>query len=87
MVVEFESLELDNELYILGDFNLGLLFKGNCILNKTHKSKNHFTDFSPKIKKYNEFCSIYGLKQLINCPTRITCNTSTLIDYFNKCTG
>ena len=81
MVTDFESLELNNELYILGDFNIDLLFKGNCILNKTQKSKNHFTDFSPEIKKYNEFCSIYGFKQLINCPTRITCNTSTLIDH------
>ena len=79
MVTEFESLELNNELYILGDFNIDLIFNGNCILNKTHKIKNHFKDFSPKIKKYNEFCSIYGLKQLINCQTRITCNT--LIDH------
>ena len=79
MVTDFESLELNNELYILGDFNIDLLFKGNCILNKTQKSKNHFTDFSPEIKKYNEFCSIYGFKQLTNYPTRITFNTSTLI--------
>ena len=77
MVTEFGSLELINELYILGDFTIDLIFKGNCILNKTHKIKNHFKDFSPKIKKYNEFCSIYGLKQLIKYPTRITCNTST----------
>ena len=55
IVTDFESLELNNELCILGDFNIDLLFKGNCILNKTHKSKNHFTDFSPEIKKYNEF--------------------------------
>ena len=81
MVTDFESLELNNELYILGDFNIDLLFKGNCILNKTQKSKNHFADFSPEIKKYNEFCSIYGFKQLINCPIRITCNISTLIDH------
>ena len=55
--------------------------KRNCILNKTHEIKNHFKEFSSKIKKYNEFCSIYGFKELINCPARITCNTSTLIDY------
>ena len=24
---------------------------------------------------------MYGLPQLINCPTRVTCNTSTLIDH------
>ena len=58
-----------------------MLFKGNCILDKTQEIKNHFKDFSLKIKKNNEFCSIYGFKQLINCPTRITCNTSTLIDH------
>ena len=81
MVTEFESLELNNELYILADFNIDLLFKGNRILNRTHKIKNHFKDFSPEIKKYKEFCSIYGFKQLINCPTKTTFNTSTLIDH------
>ena len=78
IITEFQSLELNNELYILGDLNINLLFKGNCILNKSHEIKNHFRDFSPK---YNEFCSIYGFKQLINCPTRIACNTSTFIDH------
>ena len=39
MVTDFESLELNNELYIHGDFNIDLLFKENCILNKTQKSK------------------------------------------------
>ena len=51
MVTDFESLELNNKLYILEDFNIDLLFKGNCILDKTQKSKNHFTDFLPEIKK------------------------------------
>ena len=54
---------------------------GKCILNKTHETKNHCNDFSPEIKKYNDFCSIYGFKQLINCQTRITCNTFTIIDH------
>ena len=81
MVTEFDLLELNNELYIFGDFNIDLLFKGNCILNKTHEIKNHFKDILLEIKKYNEFCSIYGFKQSINCATRITCNTSTLIDH------
>ena len=79
--MEFESLELNNELYILGDFNKNLLFKGNFILNKAHEVRNHFEDFSLEIKKYNEFCSIYDFKQSINCPTRITCDTFTLIDH------
>ena len=81
IITEFESLELNNELYILGDLNINLLFKGNCILNKTHEIKNYFKEFSPEIKKYNEFCLIYSFKQLVNCPTGTTCNTSTLIDH------
>ena len=32
------------------------------------------------INKYQEFCQIFFLKQLITCPTRVTCNTSSLID-------
>ena len=34
-----------------------------------------------KKKKYIEFCQTFGLKQLIRSPTRITCNTSTLLDH------
>ena len=33
------------------------------------------------INKYQEFCQIFSLKQLITCPTRVTCNTSSLIDH------
>ena len=33
------------------------------------------------INRYGEFCQIHSLKQLITCPTRVTCNTSTLIDH------
>ena len=35
----------------------------------------------PEIRRYKEFCSMYCLSQLIDCPTRITSNTSTLIDH------
>ena len=45
IITEFESLERNNELYTLGHFNINLLFKGNCIVNKTHEIKNHFKDF------------------------------------------
>ena len=30
------------------------------------------------INKYQEFFQIFSLKQLITCPTRVTCNTSSL---------
>ena len=33
------------------------------------------------IKKYYEFCSMFGLKQLTEVPTRVTCSSSTIIDH------
>ena len=33
------------------------------------------------IKKYYEFCTMFGLKQLVQLPTRITCSSSTIIDH------
>ena len=32
------------------------------------------------INKYQEFCKVFSLKQLINCPTHVTCNASSLIE-------
>ena len=36
---------------------------------------------SPEVKNYFQFCSLYGLEQLIQSPTRVTCSTSSLIDH------
>ena len=36
---------------------------------------------SADAKKYHQFCTMHGLKQLVQCPTRVTCSTSTLIDH------
>ena len=33
------------------------------------------------INKYQEFCQIFSLKQLITCPTRVPWSTSSLIDH------
>jgi hypothetical protein len=54
------------EAYILGDFNINLIGK-----NITSNSS----------KRYKEFCTMHGLKQLINSPTRVTENTSSLLDH------
>ena len=45
IITEFESLELNRKPYVFVDFNINLLFKGNCILNKFHEIKNHFKVF------------------------------------------
>ena len=80
IVKSFSHLKLkENEMYLLGDFNINLLQNGNYILNR----KGMVACQGPVhtlINKYQEFCQIFSLKQLITCPTRVTSNTS-LIDH------
>ncbi len=57
----------EQEVYILGDFNINLLSKETLCIRKP--------------KYYTEFCSLHGLRQLLNSPTRITESTSTLLDH------
>ena len=81
IIAEFETLDLNDEHYILGDFNINLLFKGKHVFDKPNEFRQFYKELSPDIKKYTEFCSTYGFKQLIKSPTRTTCSTSTLIDH------
>ena len=62
------SNTFDNqEAYILGDLNINLINKQKHIPNG--------------IKRYKEFCSLYGLEQLISTPTRVTKNSSSILDH------
>ena len=62
------SNTFDNqEVYILGDLNINLINKQKHIPNG--------------IKRYKEFCSLYGLEQLISTPTRVTENSSSILDH------
>ena len=81
MVEKFSNLNLkDNEIYLLGDFNINLFQNGKCILNG--KGSTTFQgSVHTMINRYREFCQIHSLKQLITCPTGVACNTSTLIDH------
>ena len=58
----------NQEVYILGDLNINLI----------NTQKSHIPN---GIKRYREFCSLHGLKQLITSPTRITENSSSLLDH------
>ena len=71
IIREFEAL----------DFNINLLFQDKYVLDKPNETKKINKDLLPEIKRCKEFCSMHGLNQLIDCPTRITSNTSTLIDH------
>ena len=81
IITEFETLDLYNEYYVLGDFNINLLFKGKCIFDKPNEFRQFYKELSSETKKYTEFCSTYGFKQLIKGPTRTTRSSSTLTDH------
>ena len=66
----------DTEIYILGDSNNYSFSKQKYIFHETNTQT-----ISPEVKNYFQFCSLYGLEQLIKSPTRVTCSTSSLIDH------
>ena len=81
MITEFEALDINNEIYVLGEFNINLLFREKKFLSVSQMKLKRLIKICYQIKRYKEFCSICGLNQLIDCPTRITSNTSSLIDH------
>ena len=81
IVKSFSLLNLkDNEIYLLGDFNINLLQNGNYILNRKGMAACQGAVHT-LINKYQEFCQILFLKQLITCLTRVRCSNSSVIDH------
>ena len=66
----------DRDIHILGDFNTNLFSKQKYIFHQTNTQS-----MSPEVKNYFQFCSLYGLEQLIKVQARVTCSTSSLIDH------
>ena len=69
---------LKKELYTLVDFNINLFqnqyhtgCKNNNIVSATA---------SNDVKSYLQFCTMFGLTQIVKSPTRITCSSTSLID-------
>ena len=76
----FEKVDVDKkEIYILGDFNINMYHNNRYIVRDGNTISSKF--LSHDIKNYHQFCTMHGLKQLIQSPTRVTCSTSTLIDH------
>ena len=67
------------ETCILGDFNINLYHNGKYIIckNNTLMSRSVTND----VRNYHQFCTIFGLKQIIKSQTRITCRNTSLIDH------
>ena len=71
---------VNNEIYILGDFNINLYINDSYILAKKNILNNK--SVTSDVKSYQEFCTFFGLKQLILVPTRVTTSISTLLTMF-----
>ena len=65
------------ETYILDDFNKNLWQNGHYVFQK----HNFLSCLSVPndVKNYFHFCTMFGLKQLIESPNRITCSSSFII--------
>ena len=72
---------LSEEWYILGYLNINLYHNGSTLGEENKNIIKGANKVSSKTKKYLEFCKTFGFKQLIKAPTRVTPNTSTLIDH------
>ena len=66
------------EIYSLGNFNINLFENGKYVLDKSPSNNKNLDSFT---KKYHEYCTLSGLKQLIKCPIRATCNSSSILDH------
>ena len=72
----FEKLDTTNkEAYIFGDFNINLYHIGKYIICKDNTRNTNNT------RNYHQFCTMFGLKQIIKSPTRINCRNRSLIDH------
>ena len=67
------------ETYILCDFNINLWQNGHHVFQKHNLLSCQSV---PKdVKNYFDLCTMFGLKQLIESPTRITCSSSSIINH------
>ena len=72
------------EVIILGDININLFQNGKYILDENKNSLLGNTATHTLLKQYKYFLSNFGLKQLIKTPTRVSCETSTIIHLFTN---
>ena len=76
----FQKVDIDKKkIYVLGDFNINMYHNNRYIVRDGNTISSKF--LSHDIKNYHQFCTMHGLKQLFQPPTRVTCSTSTLIDH------
>ena len=62
-----------------GDLNINLYLNNKYIFERCSTTVSNTLQYN--LQKYQEFCNFSNLKQLISCPTRISCSSSTIIDH------
>ena len=65
------------EIYFLGDFNINI-FENRKYFDKFSSNNKDLDSFT---KNCHEYCTLFGLKQLLKCQTRAKCNSSSIPDH------
>ena len=75
----FHKLDtINKETYTLGDFNTNMYLNNKNVSEKCLTTVSNTVPYN--VRKYQEVCNFFSLKQLISCPTRISSSSSTIID-------
>ena len=74
---EFDTI--NKETYVLGDFNINMYLNNKYIFDKCLTIASNTIPYN--VRKFQKFCNVFNLKQLISCPTCMTCSSSTIIDH------
>ena len=66
-----------HEISFLGNFNINLFENGN-VFDKYFSNNKNLDSFT---KEYHKYCTLFSLRQLVKCPTRVACNSSSILDH------
>ena len=68
----------NREIYFLGDFNINIFENRKYDFDKSSSNNKNLDSFTKNSHKY---CTLFGLKQLIKCPTCAKYSSSSIIDH------
>ena len=66
-----DDINLESEIFVLGDFNINLFHNGKYILKENQAMQNRIPSTS-LVSQYQVFCQRYSLEQIIKHATRTT---------------
>ena len=74
-----DDINRDNEVFLLGLFNISLLHNNKYVLEE-YQAMQKWIPSTSLLSQYKVFCQRYSLEHIIKHATRSTCSSSTLID-------